>query len=245
MADTTHSSEDPHSLKSRSTFTTNYTKRKQLEARVGGWLMIVGGALFTAVLTTLGALSQKLPERTTVLDWAQQNYAGLFFVDEGLAFAVATYSVAMILLYQQLRHRSPVTSLIAVVTYCIAAVGFINAILALGRLLYPVNSLSTSEEGALLSAGQLFADVHFAAIALGVAILMFGIALGRWLLITPSAAVGVLQIAGTYFGGTAPMWLLATSMLAWFVWSVVVGLLMIRGRANGGGLPTAADSHSD
>lgn len=107
--------------------------------------MIVGSALFTAVLTTLGALSQKLPERTTVLDWAQQNYAGLFFVDEGLAFAVATYTVAMILLYQQLRHRSPVTSLIAVVTYCIAAVGFINAILALGRLLYPVNSLSTSK----------------------------------------------------------------------------------------------------
>lgn len=207
--------------------------------------MIVGSALFTAVLTTLGALSQKLPERTTVLDWAQQNYAGLFFVDEGLAFAVATYTVAMILLYQQLRHRSPVTSLIAVVTYCIAAVGFINAILALGRLLYPVNSLSTSEEGALLSAGQSFADIHFAAIALGVAILMFGIALGRWPLITLSATVGVLQIAGTYFGGTPPMWPLATSMLAWFVWSVVVGLLMIRGRANGGGLPAAADSHSD
>ncbi|MFT4296779.1 MAG: hypothetical protein QM582_15360 [Micropruina sp.] len=206
-------------------------RRTRREAKACGWLLIAGGLLFTGALLCVGLASQDLPTSVSLLEWAGRHRGALALADEGLAFAVAGYTVALVLLYRRLRQRSPIASLVGVVVHGVGAVGFVSATLALGRLVYPVSTVSVSEQGALLSAAQVFGGIHFAAIALGASIVAFGVALGGRPMIGLSLAVGVLQVAGSYFAGTTPVWLLATALVSWLLWSMVVGRLVLAGRA--------------
>lgn len=203
------------------------------ETNIGGWLLLAGGVLFAAAQLVMAWLSNVPSDPARLLDWAEGHFPQLFFVDEALAFAVPILTVGMILLYRYLRSHSPVSALAGVVAYGVAAVAYITVTLALGRLIYPVNGLPMSTDGVLMAISQVFAGMHFAAIALGVAIVAIGVALRQRALLVLSIVVGVLQVVGTYYGTTPPFWLLALAIGAWVVWIVAVGQCMLKSRKQG------------
>lgn len=202
--------------------------RTRRESLVGASMLILGSLLFSLALFILAMLSQHLPDAESIGEWAQTNYTLLFFADEALAFAAAIFSVAILLLARQLSHHRPIAALVGLAAYGVAAIGFVNAVLALGRIIYPVNSLTMTEEGMLLSAGQLFGGIHFAAIALGFAMAAFGFAGQGWPLFLLSLIAGALQIIGTYFGGAPAMWLVTLALTAWTAWSIAMARRILR-----------------
>ncbi len=198
------------------------------EVKIGGWLLLTSGALFGITQLTLAWVSRVSVNSASVLAWVQEHLAWLSFVDEALMLSVLIMTVGMVLLYKHLRRRRPISSLVGLTAYGVAVIGYSSVVLALGRLVYPVNGVSISGDSALMAASQVFAGMHFAAIALGVAVIAFGVALRARSLLILSIVVGMLQIAGTYYGDTPPFWLLVTAIVGWLVWVGAVGRFMLK-----------------
>lgn len=198
------------------------------EAKIGGWLLLAGGVLFAVVQLVLAWLSHVPSDPARLLAWVEEHFAQLAFADEVLAFAVPILTVGIILLYRHLRQRSPVSALVGLVTYGVTAVVYTIVMLELGRLIYPVNGLPISTDGALATVSQVYAGVHSAALALGAAMIAFGVAWQKRSMLTLSIIAGALQIVGTYYATTPPFWLLATAIIAGLAWVGVAARCMVK-----------------
>jgi len=94
--------------------------------------------------------------------------------------------------------------------------------MALGRLVYPVNGLPIDSATSVLSASQLFAGLHWMALALAACVIAVAIITKSRIIILTSVCVALLKIVGTYYAGAVSVPLTVVSEVSLFGWSIMM-----------------------
>lgn len=194
-------------------------------------LWVAGCGMF-AVASILVALSLPIasPDGNGVLAWAQQHTVMLQIADELLSFSAPILVASILMLYRNLRKKRPALANVALAFVGIGAVAIIYAMFALGRLVYPVNGLPITLEVSLLSASQLFAGLHMAAIMIASCIIVLSIVVGSSWCIVVGVFAAAVQLIGTYYAGPVSTLLAVVAGVVLFLWSVVFGWVVFMNR---------------
>ena len=181
--------------------------------------------LLLAIPLICVALVSALPENTADLGaWLHDSKTLLIIADEVLMFASIVLLALAVLLYQAFAPRHKTIAALGLTAWSVATVGFVITILAIGRLVYPVNGIAVPTESLEYSVAPVFSSLHLASIALGVGIITFGFGFKKKSMAIVSCIVGVLQIVGTYFAAATPVWLLLAAAFAWAMWTFLVSI---------------------
>ena len=104
----------------------------------------------------------------------------------------------------------------------VVAIGAFYAMMALGRLVYPVNGLPIDSAISVLSASQLFAGLHWMALALAACVIAVAIITKSRIIILTSVCVALLKVVGTYYAGEVSVPLTVVSEVTLFGWSIMM-----------------------
>ncbi|MBB1555908.1 hypothetical protein HG445_002870 [Candidatus Saccharibacteria bacterium] len=157
---------------------------------IGGIVWLTGFGLLAAASIII-AMSLPIPSADVsgVMAWAQQHQTLLQLADEMLACGASILLVIVVVLYGKLRKRHPVGVSVLLALGIVVAIGAFYAMMALGRLVYPVNGLPINSATSVLSASQLFAGLHWMALALAACIIAVAVITKSRLIILTSARV--------------------------------------------------------
>ena len=169
---------------------------------IGGIVWLMGFGLLAAASIII-AMSLPIPSADVsgVMAWAQQHQTLLQLADEMLACGASILLVIVVVLYGKLRKRHPVGVSVLLALGIVVAIGAFYAMMALGRLVYPVNGLPINSATSVLSASQLFAGLHWMALALAACIIAVAVITKSRIIILTSACVALLKVVGTYYAG--------------------------------------------
>jgi hypothetical protein len=114
---------------------------------IGGIVWLMGFGLLAAASIII-AMSLPIPSADVsgVMAWAQQHQTLLQLADEMLACGASILLVIVVVLYGKLRKRHPVGVSVLLALGIVVAIGAFYAMMALGRLVYPVNGLPTQQQ---------------------------------------------------------------------------------------------------
>ncbi|QCT40179.1 hypothetical protein FBF31_03880 [Candidatus Saccharibacteria bacterium oral taxon 955] len=190
---------------------------------IGGIVWLMGFGLLAAASIII---AMSLPITSTdvsgVMAWAQQHQTLLQLADEMLACGASILLVIVVVLYGKLRKRHPVGVSVLLALGIVVAIGAFYAMMALGRLVYPVNGLPINSATSVLSASQLFAGLHWMALALAACIIAVAVITKSRIIILTSACVALLKVVGTYYAGKVSVPLMVISEVALFGWSIMI-----------------------
>ena len=191
------------------------------------WLMGFG---LLAAASIIIAMSLPIPSADVsgVMAWAQQHQTLLQLADEMLACGASILLVIVVVLYGKLRKRHPVGVSVLLALGIVVAIGAFYAMMALGRLIYPVNGLPIDSATSVLSASQLFAGLHWVALVLAACVIEVAIITKSRIIILTSVCVALLKIVGTYYSGAVLVPLSVVSEVALFGWSIMMTAWMFR-----------------
>ena len=187
------------------------------------WLM--GFSLLTAAGVSI-AMSLPIPSRDVsgVLAWIEQHRIALQMADEMLAFGASMLLASVVVLYGKYRERHPIGMSVVLALGVVMAIGAFHAMMALGRLVYLVNGLPITSETSILSASQLFAGLHWMALALAAYVIAVAIITKSRMIILTSVCVALLKIVGTYYADEVSVPLTVVSEVALFGWSIMMAV---------------------
>lgn len=198
---------------------------------IGSVLWVIGcGMLAAASILVAMSLPIASPDGNGVLAWVQQHIMVLQAADELLSFSALILVMSMLMLYRHLSKKHSVLANIALAFVAIGAVAIVYAMFALGRLIYPVNGLPITSEASLLSASQLFAGLHMAAIMIASCIIVLSIVVGSPWCIVVGVFAAAAQLIGTYYAGPVSTLLAVVAGVVLFLWSVVFGWVVFMNR---------------
>lgn len=191
------------------------------------WLM--GFSLLTAAGVSI-AMSLPIPSRDAsgVLAWIEQHRIALQMADEMLAFGASMLLAIVVVLYGKYRERHPIGMSVVLALGVVMAIGAFHAMMALGRLVYLVNGLPITSETSILSASQLFAGLHWMALALAAYVIAVAIITKSRMIILTSVCVALLKIVGTYYVDEVSVPLTVVSEVALFGWSIMMAVWISR-----------------
>ena len=191
------------------------------------WLM--GFSLLTAADVSI-AMSLPIPSRDVsgVLAWVEQHRIALQMADEMLAFGASMLLAIVVVLYGKYRERHPIGMSVVLALGVVMAIGAFHAMMALGRLVYLVNGLPITSETSILSASQLFAGLHWMALALAAYVIAVAIITKSRMIILTSVCVALLKIVGTYYADEVSVPLTVVSEVALFGWSIMMAVWISR-----------------
>ena len=191
------------------------------------WLM--GFSLLTAAGVSI-AMSLPIPSRDVsgVLAWIEQHRIALQMADEMLAFGASMLLASVVVLYGKYRERHPIGMSVVLALGVVMAIGAFHAMMALGRLVYLVNGLPITSETSILSASQLFAGLHWMALALAAYVIAVAIITKSRMIILTSVCVALLKIVGTYYADEVSVPLTVVSEVALFGWSIMMAVWISR-----------------
>ena len=191
------------------------------------WLM--GFSLLTAAGVSI-AMSLPIPSRDVsgVLAWIEQHRIALQMADEMLAFGASMLLAIVVVLYGKYRERHPIGMSVVLALGVVMAIGAFHAMMALGRLVYLVNGLPITSETSILSASQLFAGLHWMALALAAYVIAVAIITKSRMIILTSVCVALLKIVGTYYADEVSVPLTVVSEVALFGWSIMMAVWISR-----------------
>ena len=191
------------------------------------WLM--GFSLLTAADVSI-AMSLPIPSRDVsgVLAWIEQHRIALQMADEMLAFGASMLLAIVVVLYGKYRGRPPIGMSVVLALGVVMAIGAFHAMMALGRLVYLVNGLPITSETSILSASQLFAGLHWMALALAAYVIAVAIITKSRMIILTSVCVALLKIVGTYYADEVSVPLTVVSEVALFGWSIMMAVWISR-----------------
>lgn len=177
-----------------------------------------------AAASIIIAMSLPIPSADVsgVMAWAQQHQTLLQLADEILVCGASILLAIVVVLYGKFRERHPVGASVLLALGVIATIGAFYAMMALGRLVYPVNGLPIASETSVLSASQLFAGLHWMALALSACVIAVAIITKSRLIILTSACVALLKVVGTYYAGEVSVPLTVVSEVTLFGWSIMM-----------------------
>ena len=190
---------------------------------IGGIVWLMGFGLLAAASIII-AMSLPIPSADVsgVMAWAQQHQTLLQLADEMLACGASILLVIVVVLYGKLRKRHPVGVSVLLALGIVVAIGAFYAMMALGRLVYSVNGLPINSATSVLSASQLFAGLHWMALALSACVIAVAIITKSRLIILTSACVTLLKVVGTYYAGEVSVPLTVLSEVSLFGWSIMM-----------------------
>jgi hypothetical protein len=192
---------------------------------IGGIVWLMGFGLLAAASIII-AMSLPIPSADVsgVMAWAQQHQTLLQLADEMLACGASILLVIVVVLYGKLRKRHPVGVSVLLALGIVVAIGAFYAMMALGRLVYPVNGLPINSATSVLSASQLFAGLHWMALALAACIIAVAVITKSRLIILTSACVALLKVVGTYYAGEVSVPLTVVSEVVLLGWSIMIAV---------------------
>ena len=192
---------------------------------IGGIVWLMGFGLL-AVASIIIAMSLPIPSADVsgVMAWAQQHQTLLQLADEMLACGASILLVIVVVLYGKLRKRHPVGVSVLLALGIVVAIGAFYAMMALGRLVYPVNGLPINSATSVLSASQLFAGLHWMALALAACIIAVAVITKSRLIILTSACVALLKVVGTYYAGEVSVPLTVVLEVVLLGWSIMIAV---------------------
>ena len=190
---------------------------------IGSIVWLMGFGLLAAACISI-AMSLPIPSADVsgVMAWVQQHQTLLQLADEILACGASILLAIVVVLYGKFRERHPVGVSVLLALGVIATIGAFYAMMALGRLVYPVNGLPIASETSALSASQLFAGLHWMALALAACVIAVAIITKSRLIILTSACVALLKVVGTYYAGEVSVPLTVVSEVTLFGWSIMM-----------------------
>ena len=190
---------------------------------IGSIVWLMGFGLLAAACISI-AMSLPIPsvDASGVMAWVQQHQTLLQLADEILACWASILLAIVIVLYGKFRERHPVGVSVLLALGVIATIGAFYAMMALGRLVYTVNGLPIASETSVLSASQLFAGLHWMALALAACVIAVAIITKSRLIILTSACVALLKVVGTYYAGEVSVPLTVVSEVTLFGWSIMM-----------------------
>lgn len=192
---------------------------------IGGIVWLMGFGLLAAASIII-AMSLPIPSADVsgVMAWAQQHQTLLQLADEMLACGASILLVIVVVLYGKLRKRHPVGVSVLLALGIVVAIGAFYAMMALGRLVYPVNGLPINSATSVLSASQLFAGLHWMALALAACIIAVAVITKSRIIILTSACVALLKVVGTYYAGEVSVPLTVVSEVTLLGWSIMIAV---------------------
>ena len=192
---------------------------------IGGIVWLMGFGLLAAASIII-AMSLPIPSADVsgVMAWVQQHQTILQLVDEMLACGASILLVIVVVLYGKLRKRHPVGVSVLLALGIVVAIGAFYAMMALGRLVYPVNGLPINSATSVLSASQLFAGLHWMALALAACIIAVAVITKSRIIILTSACVALLKVVGTYYAGEVSVPLTVVSEVTLLGWSIMIAV---------------------
>lgn len=190
---------------------------------IGSIVWLMGFGLLAAACISI-AMSLPIPsvDASGVMAWVQQYRTILQMADEILACGASMLLAVIVVLYGRHRERHPVGMSVVLALGVIVAIGAFYAMMALGRLVYPVNGLPIDSATSVLSASQLFAGLHWMALALAACVIAVAIITKSRLIILTSACVALLKVVGTYYAGEVSVPLTVVSEVTLFGWSIMM-----------------------
>ena len=192
---------------------------------IGSIVWFMGFGLLAAACISI-AMSLPIPsvDASGVMAWVQQHQTLLQMADEILACGASILLAIVVVLYGKFRERHPVgaSALLALGVILDDVISTGGSMMALGRLVYPVNGLPIASETSALSASQLFAGLHWMALALAACVIAVAIITKSRLIILTSACVALLKVVGTYYAGEVSVPLTVVSEVALFGWSIMM-----------------------
>lgn len=206
-------------------FSVCYERKKMKKEEVAYYFFMIGGLLLSIPLAILAIISE-LPVSAT--EWTERHKTLLIIADECFPFAIVLLGIATLLIASKKWRAFPVSSALAIFTLFMASVGWINIALDLGRLVYPVNNLGVFREYADLYVSQVYGNLHWAALALGVGTIALGFISERRNIFIFSIMIGVLQVIGTYYGFHPPIWLPLLATAGWLLWAFIFSLHQLK-----------------
>jgi len=183
----------------------------------------MGFGLLAAACISI-AMSLPIPsvDASGVMAWVQQHQTLLQLADEILVCGASILLAIVVVPYGKFRERHPVGASVLLALGVIATIGAFYAMMALGRLVYPVNGLPIDSATSVLSASQLFAGLHWMALALSACVIAVAIITKSRLIILTSACVALLKVVGTYYAGEVSVPLTVVSEVTLFGWSIMM-----------------------
>ena len=190
---------------------------------IGSIVWLMGFGLLAAASVSI-AMSLPIPSAdiSGVMAWVQQHQTTFQIADEMLACGSSMLLAVVVVLYGNLRKRHPVSMGVVLALGIVVAIGAFYAMMALGRLVYPVNGLPIAAETSALSASQLFAGLHWMALALAACVIAVAIITKSRLIILTSVCVALLKAIGTYYAGEVLVPLTVVSEVTLFGWSIMM-----------------------
>ena len=134
----------------------------------------------------------------------------------------------IVVLYGKYREQHPIGMSVVLALGVVVAIGAFYAMMSLGRLVYPVNGLPITSETSVLSASQLFAGLHWMALALAACVIAVAIITDSWVIILTSVCVALLKAVGTYYADEVAVPLTVVSEVALFGWSIMMAVWISR-----------------
>ena len=200
-------------------------QRNRRISYIGGVVWLMGFGLLAAASIII-AMSLPIPSADVsgVMAWVQQHQTILQLADEMLACGASILLVIVVVLYGKLRKRHPVGVSVLLALGIVVAIGAFYAMMALGRLVYPVNGLPINSATSVLSASQLFAGLHWMALALAACIIAVAVITKSRLIILTSACVALLKVVGTYYAGEVSVPLTVVSEVVLLGWSIMIAV---------------------
>ncbi len=192
---------------------------------IGGIVWLMGFGLLAAASIII-AMSLPIPSADVsgVMAWVQQHQITFQIADEMLACGSSMLLAVVVVLYGRLRKCHPVGMGVVLALGIVVAIGAFYAMMALGRLVYPVNGLPIDSATSVLSASQLFAGLHWMALALSACVIAVAIITKSRLIILASACVALLKVVGTYYAGEVSVPLTVVSEVALLGWSIMIAV---------------------
>lgn len=189
---------------------------------VGSIVWLMGFGLLAAASVSI-AMSLPMPsvDVSGVMAWVQQHQTTFQIADEMLACGASMLLAVVVVLYGKLKKRHPVGMGVVLALGIVVAIGAFYAVMALGRLVYPVNGLPIDSATSVLSASQLFAGLHWMALALAACVIAVAIITKSRIIILTSVCVALLKIVGTYYAGEVSVPLTVVSEVSLFGWSII------------------------
>ena len=190
---------------------------------IGSIVWLMGFGLLAAACISI-AMSLPIPsvDASGVMAWVQQHQTLLQLADEILVCGASILLAIVVVLYGKFRERHPVGVSVLLALGVIATIGAFYAMMALGRLVYPVNGLPIDLATSVLSASQLFAGLHWMALALSACVIAVAVITKSRLIILTSACVALLKVVGTYYASEVSVPLTVVSEVALFGWSIMM-----------------------
>lgn len=221
---------DSSPVDGRATPALNAKESRQTGAFAALWS---GGAVLTSIaLGLLASLPDLESDSIPVSQWIEDGRFALTWSGEVLFFAVIAWATGAAGTVVSRGRGSPIRRVLSLTGLGVALVAFVIALLALGRLVYPIVDVDLGSDTLVLVVSVVTGSIHLALLGLAICAASFPFparsAGARWTAGMAGLLVGVAFVLGSY-PWVLPAWFNIAVAALVGAWGILTGLAITRG----------------